>query len=103
MKIALAEIVCAIEALHKADILHGDISFKNTLIASDGHLVLTDFGFSDDLSGYKLFNPDWKGLCYMCSAAFPEVVRDENVDSLIGLLRIMTTDQLPRKSFGHHE
>lgn len=103
MKIVIAEIVCAIEALHNVDILHGDISFQNTLIASDGHIIVIDYGFSDELAGFKLFNPDWKSLSLMCGEIFPEISRDENVTSLMESLRNMTVAQLPRKSFGHHD
>lgn len=42
----LAEIVLAIEHLHKFDIIHRDLKPENLVIAKDGHIKLTDFGLS---------------------------------------------------------
>lgn len=90
--------MCAVEQLHSRDILHGDISLKNTVIDSEGHLVLADFGNSEALSCYSFFNPDWKSLSYMCGTLFPETSRDANQSSLIAMFRNMTDAQIPGKS-----
>lgn len=40
----VAELVCAIESVHKMGFIHRDIKPDNILIGSDGHIKLTDFG-----------------------------------------------------------
>ncbi len=40
----VAELVCAIESVHKMGFIHRDIKPDNILIGRDGHIKLTDFG-----------------------------------------------------------
>jgi serine/threonine-protein kinase LATS1/2 len=40
----VAELVCAIESVHKMGFIHRDIKPDNILIGGDGHIKLTDFG-----------------------------------------------------------
>ena len=40
----IAELVCAIESVHKMGFIHRDIKPDNILIGNDGHIKLTDFG-----------------------------------------------------------
>jgi serine/threonine protein kinase len=42
----ITEIVTALEYLHSLKIAYRDIKPENLLIASDGHLRITDFGFA---------------------------------------------------------
>jgi len=40
----MAELICALEALHALGIIHRDIKPANVLLTHDGHIVLADFG-----------------------------------------------------------
>jgi serine/threonine protein kinase len=41
-----AEIICAIECLHKNGIIYRDLKPENIILESSGHLKITDFGLS---------------------------------------------------------
>jgi len=41
-----AELLLAIEVIHKRDVIHRDLKPENIMIAEDGHLVLADFGIA---------------------------------------------------------
>ena len=41
-----AEIVLALEALHKKNIVYRDLKPENILIGFDGHIKIVDFGLS---------------------------------------------------------
>lgn len=42
----VTEIVLALEYLHKHRIAYRDMKPENLLVAADGHLKITDFGFA---------------------------------------------------------
>ena len=50
----MAEMVLAVEAIHKMNCIHRDLKPDNILLTSDGHLKLSDFGLSK-LSDQALF------------------------------------------------
>ena len=45
-KFYTAELILAIESIHKLDCIHRDIKPDNILIAKNGHIKLTDFGLA---------------------------------------------------------
>ena len=45
----IAELILAIEEMHKFNYIHRDIKPDNILINQDGHLKLTDFGLSKEV------------------------------------------------------
>ena len=47
-RIYLAEILLAIEDLHKNGIVHRDIKHENVLIDRKGHACLSDFGLAKE-------------------------------------------------------
>ncbi|RNF27506.1 zinc finger protein kinase [Trypanosoma conorhini] len=46
VRVIVAEIVLALEQLHRYDIVHRDLKPENVVFAADGHLKLTDFGLA---------------------------------------------------------
>ncbi|KAF8334556.1 kinase-like domain-containing protein [Amanita rubescens] len=60
----MAEIIIAMEELHKRGIVHRDIKAANILIRSDGHIVLADFGLAKDFGSKptiaeRSYQPYW--------------------------------------------
>ncbi|XP_018323362.1 ribosomal protein S6 kinase alpha-5 isoform X2 [Agrilus planipennis] len=50
VRIYIGEIILALEHLHKLGIIYRDIKLENILLDDSGHIVLTDFGLSKELS-----------------------------------------------------
>lgn len=50
VQIIVAELIIALEELHKRKIIHRDIKPRNILFDADGHLVLGDYGISRDFN-----------------------------------------------------
>jgi serine/threonine protein kinase len=47
-RIYLAEILLALEDLHKRDIIFRDLKPDNVVLDQEGHVLLTDFGLSKE-------------------------------------------------------
>jgi serine/threonine protein kinase len=47
-RVYLAEIILAMEDLHKRDIIFRDLKPDNIVFDEDGHALLTDFGLSKE-------------------------------------------------------
>ncbi|KFB36070.1 AGAP006094-PA-like protein [Anopheles sinensis] len=77
VKIYIAEIVVAIEQLHKLGILYRDIKLENILIDADGHIVLTDFGLSRELLHVK---ERAHSFCGTIEYMAPEIVKSRHND-----------------------
>ena len=64
------EIVLALDYLHRQKIAYRDLKPENLLIASDGHLKITDFGFAKKIhEGQRTFT-----LCGTPEYLAPEVI-----------------------------
>lgn len=56
-KFYTAEILCGLERLHDLKIVHFDIKPENILITSSGHIMITDFDLSLDISSGPTRHP----------------------------------------------
>lgn len=91
----------SIEELHKLNILHGDLNAKNIVIDSKGHLMLTDFGFSERHPANDWLTKskrDWQYLSSICYPVFCKLKRDDDMNDLIAMLGNMTDTRLPGES-----
>lgn len=53
-----AEIIEGLESLHRAGVIYRDLKPENILLAADGHIVLTDFGLSEQFYRPPMNTPD---------------------------------------------
>jgi serum/glucocorticoid-regulated kinase 2 len=66
-----AQLVLAIEMMHKKDVLYRDLKPENVLIDADGYIKITDFG----LSKLNVDKSDTKTICGTPEYLAPEVIR----------------------------
>jgi len=69
----IAEVILAIEELHKKEIIYRDLKPENVLIDSQGHIALTDFGLSKEGVKYHDFT---KSFCGSVAYLAPEILND---------------------------
>ena len=70
IRLFVAEIALALDHLHKNGIIYRDLKPENILIGVDGHLKLTDFGLSKDISDSKMT----RSFCGTPEFMAPEIV-----------------------------
>ena len=54
VRVYAAEMVLAIEHLHRLNVIHRDLKPENVLLGRDGHLRLTDYGLAKDDADVRL-------------------------------------------------
>ncbi|XP_013115058.2 chromosomal serine/threonine-protein kinase JIL-1 [Stomoxys calcitrans] len=73
VRVYIAEVVLALEHLHKLGIIYRDIKLENILLDGQGHIVLADFGLS------KIFGPNSDhrahSFCGTLEYMAPEIIR----------------------------
>uniref|UniRef100_A0A6A7G348 non-specific serine/threonine protein kinase n=1 Tax=Hirondellea gigas TaxID=1518452 RepID=A0A6A7G348_9CRUS len=70
-RLLVAEVCLALGHLHKLDVIYRDLKPENILLDHTGHLCLTDFGLSKDLSPD---NPEAHTFCGTPEYLAPEIV-----------------------------
>ena len=63
-KVLLAELVAALDLIHKQGVLYRDLKLENILLDQEGHIKLTDFGLSKELKEQRIANSYCGGFYY---------------------------------------
>lgn len=72
-----SEVVVAFEYLHGLNIIYRDLKPENMLIAQDGHIKITDFGFA------KQTTQKTKTICGTPDYLAPEIITLEGHDRMV--------------------
>lgn len=77
-RIYIAEIILALEHLHRLGIIYRDIKLENILLDAEGHVVLTDFGLSKEI-----WHEDERTFSYVGTVEYmaPEIARSVGVST----------------------
>jgi len=78
VRIYTAEIILALQHLHKYGIIYRDIKLENILLDKDGHIALTDFGLSREFLPTETEQRAYS-FCGTIEYMAPEVVRGGNL------------------------
>jgi serine/threonine protein kinase len=85
VRLIIAELIVALEALHEKKIIHRDVKPENILVDDTGHIVLADFGLARDFQhGFRSKRPELSSVfmtdCRCGSPAYmsPEMWKGEN-------------------------
>ena len=71
-KIYCAEVILAIEYLHRMNVIYRDLKPENILIDKDGHLRLTDFGLVKEYTGFQTYT-----ICGTPEFMAPEILQKQ--------------------------
>jgi len=87
-RIYLAEVLLALEELHKREIIYRDLKPDNIVLDEDGHAVLTDFGLSKEgIKATDLTNSFCGSLAYLAPEVLNRSGHGKSVDwYLLGVL-----------------
>jgi serine/threonine protein kinase len=77
-KFYMAEIVLALEYLHKNKYIYRDLKPENVLIGIDGHVKLTDFGLSKPINNERAYT-----ICGTAEYLAPEILLDKGYDKAV--------------------
>lgn len=66
VRIYAAEMVLAIEHLHRLNVIHRDLKPENVLLDREGHLRLTDYGLAKDEAEVRVCVPTMCGDALCC-------------------------------------
>jgi len=97
-RIYVAEIILALEALHKRDIVFRDLKPDNVVLDEDGHALLTDFGLSKEGMIDNILTKSFCGsVAYMAPEVLKKAGHGKSVDwYLLGvLLYELVVGQIP--------
>lgn len=86
-------------SVHSFNVVHLDTQRANMVIDSDGHLLLTDFGFAQWLTDDKITQREWRMMIRFFIWIFPKPIIDEDQISFLNLLNNMTDAQISGKIY----